>query len=439
MSNPAEQWASAVPEITGDFGRDRELVSGHLADGERLIAAQPRKPRRDADQRAAVETVLDASRALRDRFANRHADAIYDELTGHRANHLRLPELASLAAERFPGLVPTAAELAEDCGVAQSEKDGREIDQGIFFRALLRSPTAGRHLLAAMRLPTRRAMNLRAEFADKGVLDLGVVTLERDNGATHLTVNNRHCLNAEDNRLAADLETAVDLVLLDEQTRVGVLRGGMMTHPRYLGRRVFSSGLNLHDLREGRISFVEFILLRECGYLAKIRAGLLTAPGGHGFPHDTLQKPWLAVVDSFAIGGGMQLLMVFDRVIAADDAFFSLPAAHEGIVPGVANLRLSKLIGPRPARRVILGGQRIYASDPDASLVCDEVVAPGQLDDAARAAVADLAQPAVAANRRMIVLAEETIDEFRAYLAEFAYVQATRMYSDDVLDKVARR
>jgi thioesterase DpgC len=69
--------------------------------------------------------------------------------------------------------------------------------------------------------------------------------------------------------------------------------------------------------------------------------------------------------------------------------------------------------------------------------VCDEVVAPEELDDAVAHAIRELAAPAVAANRRMLGLGEEPLDLFREYLAEFAVAQAARAYSEDVLAKVA--
>ncbi len=133
-----------------------------------------------------------------------------------------------------------------------------------------------------------------------------------------------------------------------------------------------------------------------------------------------------------------QLLLVFDHVIAAADAYFSLPAAQEGIVPGAANFRLSRITGPRLSRQVILSGRKIWAHEPAARLVCDEVVDPKQVDAAVEAAVVRLDNPAVAANRRMLNLADEPRDAFRAYLAEFAAEQALRLYGTDVLDKVGR-
>ncbi|MFE0045157.1 (3,5-dihydroxyphenyl)acetyl-CoA 1,2-dioxygenase DpgC [Streptomyces albireticuli] len=426
------------PTLTGALAEDTALLSEHTTATAARLAGLPAPPLRDPAQRALAEELHTASRSLRQRFLHRHADAVYDALTDGRTVHLRLDGLARDAADRFPGLVPTEERLAAERALPQAAKEGLEIDQGIFFRALLRSPYAGPHLADAMALPCPRALELRERYRTEGSVRLASVRLERHGTTAHLTVDNAHCLNAEDERLIDDMETAVDLVLLDEASHVGVVRGGTMTHPRYAGRRVFSAGINLKELHAGRISLTGFLLRRELGYLTKIAHGLLVDPAPDAYPYRTRHKPWIAAVDSFAIGGGMQLLMVFDHVIAADDAHFSLPAANEGIVPGAGNFRLGRMTGARPARRVILGGRRIHATDPDALLVCDEVVPGEEITARVDAAAAHLDNPAVTANRRMLALAEEPQDRFLAYLAEFAYVQATRLYATDVLEKVAR-
>jgi thioesterase DpgC len=61
------------------------------------------------------------------------------------------------------------------------------------------------------------------------------------------------------------------------------------------------------------------------------------------------------------------------------------------------------------------------------------------MDAAVETAASALDNPAVVANRRMLNLAEEPADRFREYMAEFAYAQAVRLYSADVLDKVGGR
>ncbi|HEV2344053.1 MAG TPA: (3,5-dihydroxyphenyl)acetyl-CoA 1,2-dioxygenase DpgC [Actinocrinis sp.] len=427
------EWTRRLPSLSGRFETDAAAATAFLGAGQDLLAALGPKPKRDERAQTVAERVIGLSRGLREDFMNRHAEPVYDELTQGRRRHLLLTDLVYTAAQRFPGLVPSRALMEAESGLAQQDKDGLEIDQGVFVRAVLRSPAAGGHLLATMRLPSPAALELLGRFRETGSVALETLSLERRRTAAHLTFENQRCLNAEDNKLIRDMETAVDLALLDEQVQVGVLRGAVMTHPRYRGRRVFSAGINLKDLHEGRISYLDFLLRRELGYISKLIRGVLPEPG-----REAVQKPWVAAVDSFAIGGGMQLLLAADWVIAADDAFFSLPAAQEGIVPGAANLRLGRHAGARLARRVILGGQRIHASSAEAGAFCDEVVPPAAMDAAIEAAALAMSGPAVVANRMMLNLAEEPEDGFRAYMAEFALVQARRMYSEDVIGKVGR-
>ena len=366
-----------------------------------------------------------------------HADAVYDEITKHRTRYLRLAELALAAADAFPGLVPGADDLAAEQALPLAGKEGHEIDQGIFFNGVLRSSRAGPHLLDAMRQPTRRALALLPEFIEAGAADLGSVRLERTGGVARLTMCRDDCLNAEDNRQVDDMETAVDLALLDPSVRVGLVRGGTMSHPRYQGKRVFSAGINLKALHHGDISLADFLLRRELGYISKLQHGILAGDAAP-WHYPAIDKPWVAAVDTFAIGGGMQLLLVFDYAIAAADAYFSLPAAEEGIVPGVANLRLTRYAGPRLARQIILRGRKIRATEPAALLVVDEVAEPDEMDLAIERSLEALQSPAVIVNRRMLNLADEPSAEFRRYVAEFALQQALRLHGSDVIGKVSR-
>lgn len=419
------------PVFTGAVDGDAAVLAGFVAETERAVAALPTTAERDPGQRRLAREVMRSVDEARDAFLARHVEPVYDRLTAGRTRYPRLPELVRAAAHRFPGLVPSAAQLAAEQTVVQADKEGHELGQAVFCAAVLRSPVAGRHLVEAMSRPTPRALELAGEFAATGRIALRTVSVRREGVAGHVTFHNTHCLNAEDNRLIADMETAVDLVLLDDEVRVGVLRGGEVDHPKYRGRRVFSAGINLTELGAGRIPFVEFLMGRELGYLNKILRGLRVG-------ERSVQKPWAGVVDGFAIGGGMQLLLVVDRVIAEEGAYLSLPAAEEGIVPGLANLRLTRLVGGRVARQIVLGGRRIATDDPQAPLLFDDVVPPAQVDEVVGRAIAELSAPAVAANRRMLNLAEEPVDLFREYLAEFARVQAARSYSADVLAKLAR-
>ncbi|MFD0494305.1 Clp protease/crotonase-like domain-containing protein [Streptomyces rhizosphaericus] len=107
-------------------------------------------------------------------------------------------------------------------------------------------------------------------------------------------------------------------------------------------------------------------------------------------------------------------------------------------MPGAANFRLGRHTGPRISRQVILQGRRIRATEPDARLLIDEVVEPEEMDTAVVGAVERLGGPAVVPNRRMLGGAEEPVEEFRRYMAEFALQQALRLYGEDVIGKVGR-
>lgn len=417
-------------------------AAAHLAEQARacdvVIAALPPKPVRDDEERRTADAALRSAWKLRDEFMAVHGREVYDTVTEHRTRYLRLGELAEQAALLVPGLVPGRDRLAAEERLPQAEKEGLAVEHGIFFRRVLADPISGGHLLDAMRRPTQRALDLLDSFTAQEELDLGTVRLRQSGGVAEVTIRNLDCLNAETNELNEDLETAVDLVLLSPEVQAGVLRGAAMTHPRYAGRRVFSAGINLKHLHAGRISFVGFLLGRELGLLSKLRRGLWLGDDPARWPLVDETKPWVAAVDTFAIGGGMQILLAVDHVVAADDAYLSLPAAQEGIVPGMANLRLAALLGGRLTRQVILSGRKIAATEPEAALVCDEVVTPDQVGAAAARAAENLASPAVAVNRRMVDLGEEPPDAFRGYAAEFSLAQALRLHSADVLAKVRR-
>ncbi|MFJ2581079.1 (3,5-dihydroxyphenyl)acetyl-CoA 1,2-dioxygenase DpgC [Kitasatospora aureofaciens] len=428
--------ADAVAPVPGELSAARAQLAAVAQRVDDLLQTLPAPAERSPLHTEQATTAKDAARSLRSRFLAVHTEAVYDELTGGRRARPRIADLASGGPAAFPGLLPTTAQLAADRARPQAGKEGHEIDQGIFFSRLLASPGAGRHLVDSMRCPTDRALTLLPGFQRTGIVELRSVRLERRDGVAHLTMIRDDCLNAEDNQQVEDMETAVDLALLDPAVRVGVVRGGPMTHKRYKDRRVFSSGINLKSLHAGQISLVDFLIRRELGYINKIVRGLLVDE--HSWRHRSVEKPWIAAVDTFAIGGGAQLLLVFDRVIAAADSFLSLPAAQEGIVPGAANLRLGRMAGGRLNRQLLLWGRKIWAQELHARLFVDEVVDPADMDEAVDLSAERLDSPAVVTNRRMLHLAEEPPEAFRAYLAEFALQQALRLYSEDVITKAGR-
>ncbi|MFE7838952.1 enoyl-CoA hydratase/isomerase family protein [Streptomyces sp. NPDC057474] len=426
------------PAVGGDFAQDRAAVTAHLESTMRLIASLPPRAERAAAQQQDAAAAHDAARTVRRRFLAVHAERVYAELTDNLTLTPRLDELADLAATRFPGLVPTRAQLADEARHMQRNKEGWEIAVGIFFQAVLNAPTAGTHLLRSMLRPTPRARRALLGYELTGRADLGIATVTRHDGIAHLELCNDEFLNAEDDAAVEALETGTDLVLLDPASHVGVLRGAAQTHPAHAGRRVFSAGINLTHLYHGDISLLGFLLRREAGYIAKFVRGLcLDDSAGDGWWPDA-DKPWIGAVDAFAIGGGMQILPTMDRVVAADDAWFSLPAMQEGLVPGVANMRLLHLTGSRLSRQLIFWGRKLRATDPQASLFVDETAPADAMDTAVRTAAERLDHPAVGANRRMLNLVEEPFDLFRRYLAQYAYEQACQLHSPALITTLER-
>lgn len=395
----------------------------------------------DARQLPGPEGDPEQRRATREAFLRRHAEAVYEALTEGYRRELRVEELVFAAAERFPGLAPTRAEIEAERRLRQSEKAGHELDQGNLVAHLLARPRPGTHLAHVMLRPRPEALERLEEFKATGRADLGLARVERVGRCGQVELANPRFLNAEDDGATAALEMGVDLVLLDPSCEVGVLRGAVVDHPRYAGRRVFNSGINLTHLYHGRISLVNFMIAREMGLLGKIQRGLWLSDDWESGLEDTAEKPWMAAVESFAIGGGCQLLLVMDRVIAEEGAYFSLPARKEGIIPGNANQRLARFVGERLARQAILFERAFPVADPLTAGLCDRVVAREAMADAIGEDAAQLTSSgpvAASANRKLLRLGQEPLDQFRRYMAVYAREQARCLYAPALIENLER-
>ena len=407
-------WRAAAPMLTGAFEPDRAAAVAYLSLGAALLRRLPERPRRNEREQAAAEAVAAELSVERERFLGVHVERVYAELTDDFATALRDEQLVYAAAERFPGLTPTRAEVGTELDRKLADKEGVEIAQGDFLGHVLSSPRAGAHLIDAMLRPTPEALERLDDFRSTGVADLGAVRLTREGRAGVLELRNPRHLNAEDDTTLAASECAVDLILLDPEIELGVLRSGPVDHPRY--SRVFGAGLNLTRLYQGQIPFL-FFVTRDLGYVHKIFRGL---SGG-------VEKLWVAAVETYAIGGACQLLHVVDHVIAARGARLYLPARKEGIIPGASPLRLPRSVGDRLARQAILSGLEFEAGTPQGDLLCDEVVEADAVDTALSARVEALTSSGLvsaASNRRALRIGQEPLDVFREYMATFAIEQA---------------
>ena len=162
----------------------------------------------------------------------------------------------------------------------------------------------------------------------------------------------------------------------DPRLRVAIFTGA--------GKRFFCAGWDLKAAARGE------------AYESDYGAG-----GFGGFPElPGLNKPVIAAVNGMAVGGGFELVMSSDLVVAADHATFSLPEAAVGVIPDAGTVRLPKLLPGPVAAEVLIAGRRVSAAEALRFGLVNKVVAPSELLGAARAMadrVAALAPLAVAA------------------------------------------
>ena len=155
----------------------------------------------------------------------------------------------------------------------------------------------------------------------------------------------------------------------------------------------------------------------------------------------TTEKVWIAGVDTFAIGGACQILLVCDWIVAGSDAYMTLPARKEGIIPGAANMRLPRFVGDRLARQAIMADRRIEAASEVGRMICDDVVPANAVDAGIWRAIDMLTGSGVvsaASNRRALRLAAEPLDLFRCYMAVYCREQSWCHYSPALIANLER-
>jgi thioesterase DpgC len=416
-------WQQARPKLTADYGADAGPTSAYLLQGADLLGRLPERRRRTQVEQAAVEALTKALDRTRDAFLSRHIRPLYAALTRNGKSALRADDLVYAAPDQVPGLTPRQIVVGLERERLQKDKEGWEIAQGRLLGHVLAHPETGRHLIDAMLRPTELALEHLEELKTTGRADLGQATVERTGSVGVVELRNPRHLNAEDDTTLGPLEAAIDLVLLDPEIEIGVLRGGVVAHPRYPGKRIFGAGLNLTHLYRGQISYL-FFPVRDLGLVHKVFRGLTDSERA---PDDTIEKLWIAAAETFAIGGGCQLLLTVDHILIEEGTRCTLPARNEGIIPGAANLRLPRFVGDRRARQAILSGSELGPEE-----LADEIIKPGEMDAAIEHRARELQSAGAVsgvANRRALRIGQEPLDTFRAYMATYAREQAACHFS----------
>jgi thioesterase DpgC len=429
----------SAPVANGDFAADAASFAAYWGKVKDQLARLPAKPKRDAAAHDAAESLKQAARDARFMFLRRHARTLYDRLTDGRRKFVRVERLVYDAAALLPGLAPTRAEVAAEAELRQADKDGCEIDQGILCNQVLADPECGLHLCHAMLLPRAESAEALAKFRRDGRLDLGYARVERQGKAAVLLLANSRFLNSEDAATQPDTEIGADVCILDPESEVAVLRGDVAPQGKYAGRRVYNAGINLTHLYWGKIPFLWF-LIRDLGFVNKLFRGLarpdVTPDEVSG---DSVEKLWISAVETFAIGGGCQILLATDFNVAERDAYLTLPARKEGIIPAMANLRMSRFVGDRITRQAIMYERRIDCDSDVGRMICDEVIEPGSMDATVSRVIDRLTGSGVVGaigNRRALRLASEPLDLFRRYAALYAREQAYCHFSPALISNL---
>lgn len=169
-----------------------------------------------------------------------------------------------------------------------------------------------------------------------------------------LRFNRPEALNAANRAWVNDLVTATTHLAQNKDLRVVIVGGE---------GRSFCSGLDVKELAQGHLH-TEWFEIWERGVSAL----------------EDLDAITIAAIHGYCLGGGLQVAIACDLLLATDDAVLSIPAVKEGVVADLGPMRLARQIGAAPARRLCLLGRRFSAQEGQALGLITEVVPPDQLE-----------------------------------------------------------
>jgi len=201
-----------------------------------------------------------------------------------------------------------------------------------------------------------------------------------------IRLNRPQALNALNKALIADLTQAIDAYDRDDAIGCMLLTGS---------EKAFSAGADIKEMADK--TFIEAFVGDFCaGWDRAARA----------------RKPIVAAVSGFALGGGCELAMMCDFIIAADTAKFGQPEIKLGVIPGIGGTqRLTRAIGKAKAMDLVLTGRNMDAAEAErAGLVSRVVPAASLMDEAMKAAetIANMSLPSVLAGKESVNAAFET-------------------------------
>ena len=202
------------------------------------------------------------------------------------------------------------------------------------------------------------------------------IILEKDKATAIITISREKALNALNSQVIDELSQAIDVVKADKDIRALIITGA---------GRAFVAGADIgvqsvFDVREGR----------QWG-----------RRGSAVFREiELLQIPTIAAVGGFALGGGCELALSCDMIVADEKAKFGQPEVSLGITPGFSGTqRLPRRIGTAKAKEMIFTGRMIDAYEADRIGLINKIAESGKLMDEAKALAESCIKNAPAALR----------------------------------------
>jgi enoyl-CoA hydratase len=212
------------------------------------------------------------------------------------------------------------------------------------------------------------------------------ILTEQRGAVTLITLNRPKALNALNSQVLAELIQAFAIFDSDDSQRCAVLTGS---------ERAFAAGADIKEMSDR-------------GF-----ASMYSSNFFQGWERVTAtRKPWIAAVAGYALGGGCEVAMMADFIIAADTAQFGQPEIKLGVTPGMGgSQRLTRAVGKAKAMEMCLTGRMMNAEEAERSgLVARVVPAADLLDEALKTAeaIAAMAPLAAIATKEMVNAAFET-------------------------------